>query len=50
MKIFSYMVHKRGIEINLAKFETLTKMMYPQTKKVIVGFLGRLQYISRFIS
>ena len=45
-----YMVSKRGIEVDPAKVKAIQEMLVPKTKKEIRGFLGRLQFISRFIS
>ena len=45
-----YMVSQRGIEIDPAKAKAILEMPAPKTEKEIWGFLGRLQYISRFIS
>ena len=49
-KLLGHMVSERGIEVDLDKIKTMLDMPAPKTKKEIRGFLGRLQYISRFIA
>ena len=44
------MVSQRGIEVDLDKIKAIVKMKPPRTEKEIRGFLGRIQYISRFIA
>ena len=44
------MVNERGIEADLDKIRAILDMLAPRTKKKIKGFLGRLQYINRFIT
>ena len=41
---------KRGIEVDLDKIKAIVEMKPPRTEKEIRGFLGRIQYISRFIA
>ena len=48
-KILGYMISERGIEVDLDKIRAILDMSPPQTETEIQGFLGRLQYISRFI-
>ena len=43
------MVSERGIEIDPNKIRAIFDMPAPRTESEIRGFLGRLQYISRFI-
>ena len=43
------MISKRGIEADPDKIRAILDMSPPQTETEIWGFLGRLQYISRFI-
>ena len=43
------MISERGIEANPHKIGAILNMSPPQTETEIRGFLGRLQYISRFI-
>ena len=47
-KLLGHMVSERGIEIDPNKIKAILDMTVPRTKKEIRGFLGRLQYISRF--
>ena len=49
-KLLGYMVNKRGIEVDLDKIRDILNMLAPMIKREIMGFLGRLQYISRFIT
>ena len=48
--LLGYMVNKRGIEVDLDKIRDILNMLAPMIKREIMGFLGRLQYISRFIT
>ena len=43
------MISERGIEADLDKIKAILDMSPQQTETKIQGFLGRLQYISRFI-
>src|ERR1041384_5458571 len=45
-----YLVSKRGIKIDPPKSKAILDMPPPKTEKEIHGLLGRLQYISRFMS
>ncbi|XP_056688956.1 uncharacterized mitochondrial protein AtMg00860-like [Spinacia oleracea] len=49
-KLLGYVVSTRGIEIDPSKIKSITEMPPPKSEKQIQGFLGKLQYISRFIS
>ncbi|RVW15703.1 Retrovirus-related Pol polyprotein from transposon 17.6 [Vitis vinifera] len=49
-KLLRHMVSDRGIEVDLDKIKAILDMPVPRTEKEIRGFLGRLQYISRFIA
>ena len=48
-KLLGYMINEKGIEADLDKIIAILDMSPPHTKTEIWGFLGRLQYISRFI-
>ena len=48
-KLLGYMISKRGIETDPHKIKAILDMSPPQTEIKIWDFLGRLQYISRFI-
>ena len=49
-KLLGYVVSTRSIEIDPSKIKAIIDMPPPQTEKEIRGFLGKLQYISRFIN
>ena len=49
-KLLGFMVSKRGIEVDLEKIKVIVEMKPLRTKKEICGFLGRIQYIRRFIA
>ena len=49
-KLLGYMVSERGIEADPDKIKAILNMLALRTERVIRGFLGRLQYISRFIA
>ena len=49
-KLLGHIVSERGIEVDPEKTKAILDMPAPKTEKEIRGFLGRLQYISRFIA
>ncbi|RVW49197.1 Transposon Ty3-I Gag-Pol polyprotein [Vitis vinifera] len=49
-KLLGYMVSERGIEVDPDKIIAILDMPAPRTEREVRGFLGRLQYISRFIA
>ena len=49
-KLLGHMVSERGIEVDLDKIKAILDIPVPGTEKEIRGFLGWLQYISRFIA
>ncbi|XP_034693824.1 uncharacterized protein LOC117920420 [Vitis riparia] len=49
-KLLGHIVSERGIEVDPEKIRAILDMPAPRTEKEIRGFLGRLQYISRFIA
>ena len=49
-KLLGYMVSERGIEVDPDKIRAILDMPAPSTEREIRDFLGRLQYISRFIA
>ncbi|RVW69262.1 Transposon Ty3-G Gag-Pol polyprotein [Vitis vinifera] len=49
-KLLGYMVSERGIEVDSYKIRVILDMPAPRTESEIRGFLGRLQYINRFIA
>ena len=44
------MVNKRGIDVDSNNIRAILDMPAPRTEREVKGFLGRLQYISRFIA
>ena len=49
-KLLGFILSQRGIEVDPEKIKAIVEMKPPRTKKEIRGFLGRIQYISRFIA
>ena len=49
-KLLGFVVNGKGIEVDPAKFKAIQEIPDPCTEKDVRGFLGRLNYISRFIS
>ncbi|WJZ81086.1 hypothetical protein VitviT2T_000944 [Vitis vinifera] len=49
-KLLGYMVSERGIEADPDKIRVILDMPTLRTEREIIGFLGRLQYISRLIT
>ena len=49
-KLLSFVVSQRRIQVDLDKVKAILEMLEPCTEKQIHGFLGRLNYIARFIS
>ena len=49
-KLLGHMVSEWGIEVVPNKIKAILDMPVPRIEKKIRGFLGRLQYISRFIT
>jgi hypothetical protein len=49
-KLLGHMISSMGIEVDPIKIKVILEMPPPKTEKEIRGFLGRLQYISRFIA
>ena len=45
-----FIISGKGIEVDPTKFKAIQEMSAPRTEKEVRGFLGRLDYISRFIS
>ena len=48
-KLMGHIVSERSIEVDPEKIKAILDMPAPRNEKEIKGFLGRLQYISRFI-
>ena len=49
-KLLGYIVSKKGIEVDPTKVKAIQEIPEPRTKREVRGFLGRLNYISIFIS
>ena len=49
-KLLGFIISKKGIEVDPKKVKVILEMPEPYTKKQVRGFLGRLNYIARFIS
>ena len=49
-KLLGHIVNERGIEVDPKNIKVILDMPAPRTKREIRGFLGKLQYISRFIA
>jgi hypothetical protein len=49
-KLLGFIVSQKGIEVDPDKVKEIQNMPAPKTEKEVRGFLGRLNYISRFIS
>ena len=49
-KLLGFIVSERGIEVDLDKVKVIQNLLPPRTQKEVRAFLGRLNYISRFIS
>src|SRR4051812_11323938 len=49
-KFLGFIVSEKGIEVDPAKVKDIQEMPEPRTEKQVRGFLGRLNYIARFIS
>ena len=49
-KLLGFVVSQDGIKVDSDKVKAIQELPPPRTEKEIRGFLGRIQYISRFIS
>ena len=49
-KLLGFVFSNKGIEVDPAKVKSIQDMPVPRTEKEVRGFLGRLNYIARFIS
>ena len=48
-KFLGFLVHSRGIDLDLAKATAIVTMRPPATIKELKSFLGKVSYIRRFI-
>ena len=49
-KLLGFVVSGKGIEVDPAKFKAIQEIPAPRTEKEFRCFLGRMNYIARFIS
>ncbi|RDY14326.1 Retrovirus-related Pol polyprotein from transposon 17.6, partial [Mucuna pruriens] len=49
-KLLGFIVNERGIKLDLDKVKAIRDMPAPKTEIEVRGFLGRVNYIARFIS
>ncbi|KAG8492013.1 hypothetical protein CXB51_015340 [Gossypium anomalum] len=49
-KLLGFVVSEKGIEVDSDKVRAIRELPLPRTQKEVRGFLGRLNYIARFIS
>jgi len=49
-KLLGFIVSEKGIEVDPYKVRAIMEMSAPNNEKEVRGFLGRLNYIARFIS
>ncbi|XP_077252401.1 uncharacterized protein LOC143891751 [Tasmannia lanceolata] len=49
-KLLGFLVSRRGIEVDPQKIKAIQEMAPPKTEKQIRGFLGKVQYLRRFIA
>jgi hypothetical protein len=48
-KFLGFIIHEHGIEIDPKKIESINKVQPPQSKNDMQKFLGKLNYLRRFI-
>ena len=49
-KLLGHIVSQKGIEADPDKIKAIQEMPIPKIEKEVRGFIGKLQYISRFIA
>nr|XP_025888854.1 uncharacterized protein LOC104649327 [Solanum lycopersicum] len=49
-KLLGFIVSRKGIELDPSKIKAIQELPPPKTRKEVMSFLGRLNYISRFIA
>ena len=49
-KLLGFIVSNKGIQVDPVKVKAIQEMLAPRTEKEVRCFLGRLNYIARFIS
>jgi hypothetical protein len=48
-KFLGFIVHEKGVEIDPKKIESIKKVQAPTSKKELQRFLGKVNYLRRFI-
>jgi hypothetical protein len=48
-KFLGFIIHEHGIEIDPKRIESIKKVQPPQSKNDMQKFLGKLNYLTRFI-
>ena len=49
-KLLGFLITQRGIEFDPTKIQAITEMQSPRNEKEVRDFLGKVQFISCFIS
>ena len=49
-KLLGFIVNRRGIELDPSKIKAIQELPPPKMRKEVISLLGRLNYISRFIT
>ena len=49
-QVVGFTVSKRGIQLDPSKIKEIQELPPPKTMKEVMSFLGRLNYINRFIA
>ena len=49
-KLLGFIINNKGIEVDPSKVKAIQEIPAPRTEEEVRGFLGRLNYIARFIS
>ena len=49
-KLLGFRLSRRGIELDPSKIKATQELPLPKTRKEVMSFIGRLNYISWFIS
>ena len=49
-KLLGHIISKDGIKIDPSRMEEIQKIVIPRTKKKILSFIGKVNFLRRFIS
>ena len=49
-KLLGFIISRKGIELDPSKIKSIQELPPPKMRKEVMSFLGRLNYISRFIA